>query len=376
MAGTTTGNNITLEGPENYHSWFANTKGSVPEDLWKYFNPENTDEYTKPEPITIVTLQPEATTLSQLSATNRTLYAQLRTIYNNELSQYHRYLTEKAKLRTKLLNTVPEAKRVLLPAEESIREWISNLKLATKPSDTHMKDVTKSKHRSLMTAKFIDWPSDGPEKWLMEWHKLMTDCKKWNPASYADWASDFILVWGEVPGAKRLCDRLTEAETSREINNWDIYKASSELKQAWDQRIIRNGMRIAGKAQTTRSVFATDSRFNGLGASEEATEEVTEQIAQDPPGSKKRVASTDSPQKPSIKRPRKICWGCDGNHLCYYCPLIQGSNPRRVRLTDENRQTFNKKMEDPTFAKYIRKLRKADLIIKELTRNAEGRHDC
>jgi hypothetical protein len=237
-----------------------------------------------------------------------------------------------------------------------------------------MKDVTKSKHRSLMTAKFIDWPSGGPEKWLMEWHKLMTDCKKWNPASYADWASDFILVWGEVPGAKRLCDRLTEAETSREINNWDIYKASSELKQAWDQRMIRNGMRIAGGVQTTRSVFATDSRLNGLGASE-ATEEVTEQTAQDPRGSKKRVASTDSPQKPSIKRPRKICWGCDGNHLCYYCPLIQGSNPRRVRLTDENRQTFNKKMEDPTFAKYIRNLRKADLIIKELTKNAEGRHD-
>jgi hypothetical protein len=54
-----------------------------------------------------------------------------------------------------------------------------------------------------------------------------------SPSLYSDWASDLILVWGEVPGAKRLCDRLTEAEINNgEINNWDIYKASSELKQA------------------------------------------------------------------------------------------------------------------------------------------------
>jgi hypothetical protein len=98
-----------------------------------------------------------------------------------------------------------------------------------------MKDITKAKHRSMMATKFIDWPSVGPDKWLSEWHKLMNDSRRWSPALCSDWASDFVLVWGEVPGAKRLCDRLTEAETSGEIRNWDIYKASSELKQAWDQ---------------------------------------------------------------------------------------------------------------------------------------------
>jgi hypothetical protein len=48
-----------------------------------------------------------------------------------------------------------------------------------------MKDVTKAKHRSMMTAKFVDWPNAGPEKWLSEWNKLMMDCKKWIPVLYA-----------------------------------------------------------------------------------------------------------------------------------------------------------------------------------------------
>jgi hypothetical protein len=121
---------IVLEGSEHYHSWFSNIKGSVPEDLWKYFDPETADEYTEPEVVTVATLRPQATSLQQLSTVDRTLYTQLRTIYNNDVSQYQRYLGEKAKLRIKLLNTVPEAKRVLLPADESIRKWISNLQVA------------------------------------------------------------------------------------------------------------------------------------------------------------------------------------------------------------------------------------------------------
>jgi hypothetical protein len=48
------------------------------------------------------------------------------------------------------------------------------------------------------------------------------------------------------------------------------------------------------KGHTTRAVFATDVRFDGLGASEETNEEAT---TQDNAGSRKRVA-TDGPQRP------------------------------------------------------------------------------
>ncbi|KAN0076521.1 hypothetical protein V8E54_006663 [Elaphomyces granulatus] len=160
----TTSNEIILKGPENYHSWFSNIKGSVPEDLWKI----------EPEPVTVATIRPEATTLQQLTATERLLYAQFRTNYNHDVSRYHRYLTKKAKLRTKLFNTVPEQKRFLLSDDD---RNLANIKHATKPIDAHMKDVIKSKHRLIMTAKFLDWPSVGPDKWLLEWQKLMNECK-------------------------------------------------------------------------------------------------------------------------------------------------------------------------------------------------------
>lgn len=363
---TTSNNEIILEGPENYHSWFSNIKGSVPEDLWKYFDPETDDlEYVEPEPVTVATIRPEATTLQQLTATDRSLYAQFRTNYNQDVSRYHRYLSEKAKLRTKLFNTIPEQKRILLSDDESIKQWIVNIKLATKPSDTHMKDVTKSKHRSLMTAKFLDWPNVGPDKWLLEWQRLMSECKKWSPAQYSDWASDFNLVWGEVPGAKQLCDQLKKAETNGKMDKWDINKASLELKQAWDQRVIRSGMRIAGKPRTTRAVFATDVRFNGLNGT---IEEDTEQTAQDRSGPRKRAA-TDSLQRPSYKRPARTttrvqCWGCKGPHPHFYCPLVMGSNRKKINIPRYNQQIFQKRMMDPTFADKIKKLREADLITK------------
>ena len=375
---TTTVKDIVLESPEHYHIWFANIKGSVPEDLWKYFDPEATDEYNEPANITVATLRHEATSIEQLTTGERTLYAQLRTVYSNELTQYQRYLNEKAKLRTKLLTTIPEEKRVLLPADESIREWISNIKLATKPSDTHMKDVTKSKHRSMMTAKFVEWPSAGPEKWLLGWHKLMADCKKWSPASYADWASDFNLVWGEVPGAARLCDRLTEAETNGDLNNWNIYKASLELQKAWDQRLIRTGMRTAGKARTTRAVFAADVQFDGLGTLEETTEEASEKTTQGHPGSRKRAPITDlqrSNNKRQAQKQKGPCWACKGQHYQSQCPLVLGSSKRKfnnISITNENKQAFERKMKDPIFADKIKKIREGRALMRaELSGDAE-----
>jgi hypothetical protein len=44
-----------------------------------------------------------------------------------------------------------------------------------------------------------------------------------------DWASDFSLVWKEVPGAKRLCERLNEAETKGKMHKKDISGVSGKV---------------------------------------------------------------------------------------------------------------------------------------------------
>jgi hypothetical protein len=40
-----------LEKPYHYHTWFAKIQGSVPKDLWKYFDFERNDEFHQPEPV-------------------------------------------------------------------------------------------------------------------------------------------------------------------------------------------------------------------------------------------------------------------------------------------------------------------------------------
>jgi hypothetical protein len=57
---------IALEGPEHYHSWFSNIKGSVPEDLWKYFDLETADEYIEPQAVTFATVHYSAYITSKL----------------------------------------------------------------------------------------------------------------------------------------------------------------------------------------------------------------------------------------------------------------------------------------------------------------------
>lgn len=75
---------------------------------------------------------------------------------------YMRYLSEKAKLHVgnKLLNTVPEAKRVLLPTE-FIRQWISDLQVTTKPSD-------ERRHESQTPVNDDGRVRRLSEKWLLE----------------------------------------------------------------------------------------------------------------------------------------------------------------------------------------------------------------
>jgi hypothetical protein len=53
----------------------------------------------------------------------------------------------------------------------------------------------------------------------------MHDSEIWNPSLFHDWAGDFNLVWGEVPGAQWLCKELAAARDQDDLGGWDIFKA-------------------------------------------------------------------------------------------------------------------------------------------------------
>ena len=97
-ATVSTTNEVILKGPETFHTWFSTVKGSVPQDLWKYFDPDTANEFDKPEPITFESIRPGARSVMALSAMETSQYTSLQTVYNYDMSQYQRFLSEEAKL--------------------------------------------------------------------------------------------------------------------------------------------------------------------------------------------------------------------------------------------------------------------------------------
>jgi hypothetical protein len=135
-----------------------------------------------------------------------------------------------------------------------------------------------------------------------------------------------------------------------------------ELKQAWDQKTIRNGMRVAGRGRITKAAFAIEPRFDGIKASEDLIDK-----PQAPPSDSRKRPATESRQKYSNKRTRlNPCWGCEGNHSPYTCTLIKDSNPRKLKISEKSKNKFEEKMKDKDFAGKIRKIREAEEIRKEL----------
>jgi hypothetical protein len=219
----------------------------------------------------------------------------------------------------------------------------------------------------MMGAKYQGWPTAGPDKWVMEWQKLMSDCERWCPAFYQFWASDFKFVWEEVPGAQRLCDRLAEAMGQDDLQDWSIFRVSMELKQAWDHKAT-----ISGKIM--KAALAVDPRFDGIKASQEEDEleaELTPSSATTNP--RKRSGRTQSRHKSRNKRRRrKPCWGCAGDHDPTVCVLIRGSNPRKYKVPEENKKAFEERIRESGFAGKVRQIREAEERTMRLLESQES----
>ena len=159
------------------------------------------------------------------------------------------------------MNSVADAKKPQLRAEEPTREWLTHLAESTKPTDSQMREFIRAKHRHSMTVKFSDWPSGGPQKWISEWLRIMGECKIWCPSLHEIWISDFNLVWGEVPGAKFLCNQMRLDEKKGQSSEWSIYKASQELQDAWDEKSVWGEMRTSGRTPIFKAAFAVEPRY-------------------------------------------------------------------------------------------------------------------
>lgn len=368
MTSTTSTNPaVILDSPEHYYAWFAHVKGSVPKDLWMYFDPEGNAEFVPPVPVTFESIQPGALSFQQLSAPNRTHYTTQKQLYNSDLAQYQRCIGEEAKLCQRITASVSVNKQHQLREDQSPREWLVHLRNSTKPSDAQMELFVRGRHRLLMLTKITEWPAGGPTKWLTDWEKLMADCERWCPALSDLWASDFRLVWGELQDAKRLCDRLGEATREELANDWDIFKASGLLQEAYAEKTMRSGMRTHNKGKVWKGAMSVQPRFDGEEADRgEGPSRTHDKVPDAPPPSKSKAnqrkrAGTESTQQAGKERaqkgPKKPCWGCDGAHGDFKCWLINGQDNPGLPIPVENQQIFLERMKDPDFANDVEGVR-------------------
>ena len=103
--------------------------------------------------MTISHVKENAVTLHELSAAEKSIFSQLRAIYNQDLTQYHRMLSQEAKLCERIMNLVSDSKKSQLLADESPREWLNHLAESTKPTNSQMQEMIRSKHQVKMLVK-------------------------------------------------------------------------------------------------------------------------------------------------------------------------------------------------------------------------------
>ena len=128
-------NVITLDGPDTYHAWFSFISGYIAEDLWTYVNLNSEEAYKIPKEVTFDMARAGATSLRELKAVEKNIYIGLKAIHKTDIQQYQRYLTEIARLRSKILTTIAKEKRAILQADKSVRVWITNLQTSTRPTN-------------------------------------------------------------------------------------------------------------------------------------------------------------------------------------------------------------------------------------------------
>ena len=215
-------------------------------------------------------------------------------------------LANKSKLRQLIIGTVSEAKRSQLRHDGSVREWIKSLQASTKPTDTQIQGIVRARHRVMMGAKYMEWPTGGPHKWITEWQKLMSDCERWCAPLYRRYGQAILILSGErslepsgsVTESLKLSTRTIKRRPTRTIKRIVISLGLRwSLKQAWDRKTIRNGMRVAGRGWITKAAFAVEPRFDGIKASEDLMDE-----PQAAPSNSRRRPATESRQRYSSKR--------------------------------------------------------------------------
>lgn len=142
---------FTLEKPAQYFDWLDHIQRSIAPDLWKFFTPDDGEEYEVPNPVLFSDIHAGAQRLSDLTAAEKTTWQQLASLHNTSVNHYHRFLKESSRLCQTIENSVPKAYMPKSRNEQgnNPRWLLQQIKASMMQDPIQMRNETFARYRTI-----------------------------------------------------------------------------------------------------------------------------------------------------------------------------------------------------------------------------------
>ena len=289
MSAKSSVKDILLSDQSTWDGWYENIKGSVPDYLWKYFDPDNDaifvdpvapvepvmeppPEMPPPAPGPTTRNAPQGETPEQRASResrykeDMDMYFKRHTIYRDAKKEWEYYHAIQTKLRDKIQATVAKQKAAKLRANLSVRTWLKDLKALSAPPEATTKRSISVEYHRLMNIGLTEWPTGGPSTWLAKWEDLICRAEQFN-VTLENWLTDVSSVWQRVPGVAGYFDEVERKVVQGKQHKYSPADISAAIQQYWERRREGTVLKFS-KPKVTRSAFATGITFDGKEASD------------------------------------------------------------------------------------------------------------
>jgi len=261
---------VILASQDDWHEWIRSIQASIPYDQWKYFDPEQNDEYlepTPPRPLPRPTSETQdgpatrassSTTVGRQGPTGTEIaqYNAERAEYREDSRKYERFRDLQNNVRSQIYTTIAPSRQAILDLSQPTREWLKTLAAGNKPPSTTLRAETRVSYNNFVNVAHQEWPKGGPEKWLSEWETLLSNVHKYVGKDSVDWRTELRLAWKGVEDLRTTCEELAKDSIS-ETPLLSPAAAAGLIRTAWKDYLAYSKMRKHPRERTTRGAASS-----------------------------------------------------------------------------------------------------------------------
>jgi len=298
---------VILKTKEDWEAWYQQLQSVVKPGVWKKLDPEQAQvPFLEPPVMPLFTqYRASATTFADLNQAERKDFMSAMQVYEVLRKEYNAEVDQVQKVCRRIQHTVSEAKKNLLPRNQSARDWLKALVEGTKPSDRFTLNLAGEKYEKA-TKPLQTTTAQVVLQWLEDWESAMAFGTRIRLPQALDeniWLKDFGRVVDNFAASftdsytmdlVRGKEGHTYTQVAREFRRWYSTKSYG----------------AKGKKQSTMRGGAFAAQFG---------EEEAEPQGDGPEkGRKRQRALTATDLKPRKKK----CPACEGPHAIADCWIV------------------------------------------------------